>query len=92
MGGQGGKPSLKQKSRKAKGKSQEMKAPLAVTSKDKPVTPIDEIRRQGLVLAWQGIGEATRQRTGGAAAPVRPAVSRPPVAVKSAVKRPAVAR
>lgn len=99
MAGQGGKQSLKQKSQKAKGKAQEVKPSLTLTSKDKPVTPIDEIRRQGLVLAWQGIGEATRQRTVGLASPTklqgtaRPAPTvRPPVAVKPGAKRTAVAR
>lgn len=107
MAGHGSKLSLKQKSQKAKGKSSEVKAPLTLASKEKPITPIDEIRRQGLVLAWQGIGEATRQRTVGLATPaklparstatvrpasVRPAVIRPPVAVKPGAKRAAVAR
>ncbi len=78
MAGHAGKQSLK-KNPKSKLKARGLVIPLTASSKDKPVVPIEEIRRQGLMLAWQGIGEGTRARTLVPAAPV----TRAPVSPKS---------
>lgn len=94
-----GKSSLKLKNLKSKPKPQGSKVALTSSSKEKPVVPIEEIRRQGLMLAWQGIGEATRARAvipaaltrARAAVPAaRPA--RAPAAVKPSAKRVVVSR
>lgn len=38
---------------------------LAVPSKERPATPMDEIRRQGMILASRGIGQAARPQPAG---------------------------
>ena len=35
---------------------------LALREKDRPIVPIEEIRRKGLIMASQGFGESLRSR------------------------------